>query len=206
MYLLRKNINVIFIAGGRIQSAATEITLRGTNDTVLHNHWYAMQSKILSTVYALDGEDIEIEKGSITTDQLTLEVSTSLQIIPKVMNVYRPCILCSLEKHFLADDIDIEMMPYSPTFLKESETVVYPASIFWVGGKSFNGVTLYTDKGELADKTILIGSAEDFSSNSPDIIEYLVAPGMTADVDNDYLCNEMYVIIQNLGEIAFVQD
>lgn len=208
MYFLRKKLLVSFIADGILRTLRTDVTLRGTNDRELHNRWAGIQQGVLASIYALESEDVDVENGMYITDQLTFKCNkpfVSLKRHRRPEN--RSCILCSLEEYFKTENIDLEILESVPTLALE-ENLPHVASIIWIGAGSLNPAVLYTDKESLKGKSILIARIGDVPHfNSSDIVVHLfddTIPG--AEVPNEHLCKNMFVMSGHTGEIGFAKD
>ncbi|AXG66839.1 hypothetical protein HOU08_gp113 [Dickeya phage vB_DsoM_JA29] len=208
MYFLRKKLLVTFIADGILRVLRTDVTLRGTDDRELHNRWAGIQQSVLASVYALESEDVDIENGQYITDQLSVKCNKPFVRLKRHRRPEnRSCILCSLEEFFKTENVDLEILESVPTLALE-ENLPHVASVLWIGAGTFNSSVLYTDKQALAGKSILIGRVSDIQHfNSSDIVTHLFDDSIpSADVPNEYLCENMFVLSDHSGEIGFAKD
>lgn len=205
MYILRKQLTVTFIADGRLHCALSEVSLRGKNDSTLHNVWANVCQKVNTTIYALKSEDVDIENGQYQIDHHTFVCNKPFLALERHRRPEnRNCILCSLEQLFSTEEVEIEILETNRPEL--AEDAPYTAMLLWVGAGSLNPQMLYTDKKELDKKTILIARVSDLKHFSPDTVVHLFADNVPSHVDNNDLCETLFVLKDAHQEIGYVKD
>jgi len=208
MYFVRKHAMVMFVAQARLQTVKAEVTLKGASDIEIHNLWAGIQQSLINTVFSLPTEDVEKTGAYIETDAHSFVSNCEVKIIPRVKRPENAsCILCSLEEHFKTDKVDLEFFEEKNDLANEYG-LTYSASVFWIGAGRIRPSVLYTDKGELDRKTILIGRESDINvvSNNHPVIAHRFPDGNNANVQNDQLCRNMFVLDSGIGETGYAFD
>ena len=172
-YKITRELNLMFVAQGRLQVGSFRFILRGNSDRVLHNAWQGIVHEAANNIVCCY-DNMRDAPAGVTNATLVLDNYTD--------------VARGLEEYYSAPDRELSVHHIS---IKPNQ-----ASLLWFVNGRVSGGILHTDRRSLYGKSLYV-SAEPVATASEDVVHVPMDP--QHDVDDRHFGDDWYSLHEGPG-------